>query len=60
MVRFPPEAREFTVLTSSIFVQGLIKSHVQCVLEPLFSEIHLYVNLASRLYLQLIKEWLEL
>jgi len=60
MFRFPPEAREFTVLKSSILVQGLIKSHIQLVPEALFLELHLYVNLTSRLYLELIKEWVEL
>jgi len=60
MVRFPPAARKFTVLVSSILVQGLIKSHIRLVPEALFPELHLYVNLTSRLYLELIKEWVEL
>jgi hypothetical protein len=45
---------------SSILIQGLTKSHVQWVPEVLFPELHLYVNLTSRLYLELIIEWVEL
>jgi hypothetical protein len=44
----------------SILVQGLIMSHVHWVPEILFPELHLYVNLTSCLYLELIKEWVEL
>jgi hypothetical protein len=60
MVRFAAEAREFTLLLIFLLVQGFIKSHVRLVPEALFPELHLYVNLTSRLYLELIKEWVEL